>query len=1797
MRAPILNDRGQFRYSDFVAYIPEYLKAEPDVVTLLQVFSDYINNAYRNVDTVEKFEFAVVSRADTIGRVKAKMEYLRMMLDLAGSRHDFVNLLSVPRANIKSNRVFGQSTGYTPLVVPYSAQSVMDEIPDASSLVPGITEFDDGDVIFVSYDLIDGLNKEVAYYYASDRNSLIREPMGTSQDPFTGSYNTSSRIITFHISDVSSVNERYGYTSENGTQYKEVFFTARIFDVQSSPATKKFTLNGGTQALIDYYGTERNSNDAIRSVMRFYDESGWNWANGFPTAMIYLSETSGANLASTGSGDNKHLPLGLCADPSITGECMKYPVKSLTVTNNGTVVATLDSFFPVYSNGTVRLAIKNSMELIGTFTVAHDTRESGAYDVILIPVGTMPLINENEEYVIVDVPLFYDRGMLDYGKASPIINLNHFYPVDVVSDGSAIIENSMIPGKDITVYACSDSRHNEVVGTLNIYSRTDTDRPANAAYLKGSNTVVVPYNSDLVKNFGTKFDIGSELYIRGECMYWEGIAVVGKVEIVDEGYAITLTGDNIRMMPARIQVDVLVNEAGYIALETDPDTGTQKLAWMSNVAFPKDDGLFVFERLDSVDDNNKFIRRVSTMTRVTDLGLADGHYAISMLEQTNAFVRNLLSVNIVDGHVVTIWDKSRGDMFTCHYVMVKDSLGNMSICETWNEPGKEVRPITNDTEYHVGEYVYSNVTGHVYLCVEDCFVTDDTTAISGNSFDEDRIVHYSVPYAGKINAFTPFYGQIAAKEYGSSIDYRVDPEVFLSPLYITKVEEKTLKYGWEHREFLNYGDVMNLSGRARNGMVEFHTTERTNNADIESMTVDSQMDIVNTDLFNRATWSYSHPVVTHGCTDYVTVDIDDAEYLVVNRVDATTWRVTVHSADHGLVDGSMIKVEGIPDAPVRGGVLNLNVTGARINAVDGDVFTYDILGDADLAGKNCYAPYAGGSIQYIQDHNVVVSEINGSDGFVHVKFTDMVYGLHAGDFVYLEGCVLDGSAYPSGPYEVSTVDDNLYGIYLNLPHGDIPEPTRFSIVRKPISDGDIVMITDAYGAPLKFYEVNSGAWNEVERNGLLTPLTLFAQNNLFDVTETNPLVAFGDPIVINDIIYTGNGRATVHVDTALPHFVSENRKYIEGKTVVYISNVTPSDFCGFHVVEHINSPTSFEIAMRLYNKPANSVDTYRGIPTSDLVMTMRECRWYKYDIEEIEWDKCSSVATFTGNNVTTPSSKHNLQCDSAHGLSLHENIILEEPGNEGGNATVASGTVVGVPGSHAVEIRLTAGKYVENMKIRGVRTRKRAASVSTTEDPVTELVCEHAHGLAVGDYVVLGTDFSRFDESTGLDGYAMGQVIAVSGETIVTVSIIYGSYSSGMSIARGIITLPGMDNLTRRHDEYSIRIGSLLGLQADSGINDSDKNYVNYTFRDGDIVLAAGQIIPSERVAYLVRSGAQWSVLKKKRIMKIRKVTVDEYHNPGYLDAAAEDGQDEYKYTTYSDVDVAKSAGWAYASRMNMVRNPVFNKPAIDNIDTTREMNAEYSSGEDFGNVAPRDDMKPSFAGVPDMKYPLIEKIERLAYLRDASVIDFDLIGYLARFMGYDITPMAEDIENSNLYRTMKEKENAIREAVMNLPQYYALGGTNAGLRMIMGAFGVIGDVLTLYTNTMHPYGEMLNKDEVEARLASDTENGTLSGTWVSTPYIDIELTDDSRYPQFAIQPGDISRIKEQIRLWKPINVVFRDILLRYVAELDMKASITGPFVGIGEFGTAIGLGDPDSESDTVIDPDYIDPELTNCAF
>jgi hypothetical protein len=1779
MRSPIYNDRGQFRYSDFVAYVPEYLKSEPDVVTLLQVFSDYINNAYRNVETVEKFEFAVVSREGDLSGAVRRMEYLRYMLDVAGARNDYVNLLSVPRANVKDNRVFGQDTGYSPYIVAFESDTVKDTIDGISSIDPGISAFDDGDVVFVSYTGLESSpDREIAYYYDRTMDRLVKDPEGSSQDPFTGSDNTSGRILSFRVSDVSSVETRYGHTTGNGTRYKEVFFTARIYDVKSESSVKEVTLSDGRTAVIDYYGTERTQAGKVRTVLRFDGETGWAWKDGMPTAVIYLSETSGAGLASVRRDGKDRLPPDSCVDPSVAGSMNRYPVLGEPSVDGNIVTVRLGTYYPAYSNGTVYLAEKRNLRIVGEFTVLKDDRENGSPDLRMVPTGTMPDLSGLGELVLMDLPFFYGRGVLDYTKASPLVRFDNVYALDSVDAGGF----NLVPDARMLAYAC-EAGGNDRIGTLNIVRKDDPGRTADESYMDGGYVVVVPFTSEIAASFGKLFDLGDRIYIDGDHEYWRGLAIVKSFTAVADGYAIKLEGMN-AIRPSRLgsPVTVRVARAGYVTVGPEGTGGQYSESMLS------DKGSVVVLNGGS----GKLAARMYP-DGTFDREIPYGTYTVEILGRTGDRARNLLQVDDSGEMLTTVWERTRGDLFTRPYMVLEDGAGNTQVARVAYLPGEEVYPLDRGS-YYKGQYVYDPVSGKVYMCVADCTVRDINSVADSNLFAEDRLVHYSVPYSEKYNAFAPYYGQIRPMEYGSRISYTDDPEVFAAPLYITKVEEKSLRYGWEHREFLNYGDGLNLSGRERNGMVELHSTERTDaEYENEPMTFDSGMDIVESDLFDRCTWSYPHGVVTKGCSPAIPVDIDDTVGLRADRVEAGRWRVTVHSAAHGLVDGTPVTVTGVLAGSVRGRALDFNVQFATVDVVDGDTFTYDVECDPLMEGGTCFS----GSVR-------AVSAVAG-DGTVKFSLATPAYGLSAGDMVTVEGCTVDGSPMAPGPYEVASVSDGRMDVTLSLSVTADPVTGGNCSISKDVADGHIVYMQDHHARVLSASLGDDGRVTVILAGPVHGPVP-------------------GDRLFLEG--FTADGSAF----PSGPYTVAEVNGTFTGITFAETFGEVPvPGSCAI-----VRMPIGEGDVVAITDGSGEPVKFYRvssGIwPTleRDSIVTPAEL-FSQTNLFDIS---VTNPAIAMGDEIVVKDIIYN-GIDERSGYG-HATVHLAAPlphFTEGNRKYIEGRTVVriynanpsdfngyhlvtAVNGPTSFEIRMKlyndyltsaipvgdrdmllrecrwyrfAFKEIEWDKVsskatftaRNVTTRTDGDTGTHADDGIVELMCECPHGLSEGDYAVLGYSFDAFDETTGTGEYAMGRVVGVPDGLNVRLEIVYGTYMAGMSIARGVISMD--DDLQNRYDEYSVRLSSIGGEM--------------YRFRDGDIVIAAGQMIPAERLSYLVRQGARWSVLKKKRIVKVRRASVDEYRNSYYMDGNFEDGLDEYKYTTYSDVDVAKASSWAYASRMYMVRNPVFNRPAIDGMDTTRDPNAEYSSGEDYGNVAPRTGMKSSFKGVPDLKYPLVEKIERLAYLRDANVIDFELIEYLARFMGYDLTPMAEDVRTSNLYRTVKQQEAAIREAVLNLPQYYALGGTDPGLKMLMGAFGVIGEVLTLYTNTMHPYEEMLNAEEVAGRLVEDSTEGKLEGTWVSTPYIDIELTDDSRFPQFAIQPDDISRIREQIRVWKPIQVVFRDVLLKYAGEVGMRNWISGPFVGIGEFGAVIGPGE--GESDTVEDPQYMDPALTNCAF
>jgi hypothetical protein len=468
-----------------------------------------------------------------------------------------------------------------------------------------------------------------------------------------------------------------------------------------------------------------------------------------------------------------------------------------------------------------------------------------------------------------------------------------------------------------------------------------------------------------------------------------------------------------------------------------------------------------------------------------------------------------------------------------------------------------------------------------------------------------------------------------------------------------------------------------------------------------------------------------------------------------------------------------------------------------------------------------------------------------------------------------------------------------------------------------------------------------------------------------------------------------------------------------------------------------------------------------------------------------------------------------------------------------------------------------------------------------TEDQGGEtLVTMYEHNLQKGDYVIVGA----MDDITSVDadnkdsvGSRIGTYIVsnVIGKTCLQLQTLDGEIATGFlgkSIARGVVLTDRADEIGSLRNEYSRELISLKGAKV--------------RFRAGDIVVALAQQNPCEVKAWRVVANDNWQPIRAKRAMKINSLGVYSYGNGAYNGVDIEADEDTEKYETFSDVDISEFDADVYIAGYKCVEKQNFRRPYLDDLDTTRSANVEYSSGEDFSNVSPRHKMKSSFKGVPAMKYPLVEKIERLCYLRDAHVIDYDMIEYLARFLGYDITALGDDVSESNLYSTKRDRELAVRETIANLPQYYALGGTKSGLHMLMCAFGVIADVLTLWTDANKPYDELITRDEVISRM----EDGD-TGKWVPSPYIDIEVTNNAALPQFSVTQSDIERLREQIRVFKPINVVFRDFLYKIVDT----AKVT-PTISVGDISGSCDCGAITSSGNS-LEIQYSEEDLNTCAF
>lgn len=258
-----------------------------------------------------------------------------------------------------------------------------------------------------------------------------------------------------------------------------------------------------------------------------------------------------------------------------------------------------------------------------------------------------------------------------------------------------------------------------------------------------------------------------------------------------------------------------------------------------------------------------------------------------------------------------------------------------------------------------------------------------------------------------------------------------------------------------------------------------------------------------------------------------------------------------------------------------------------------------------------------------------------------------------------------------------------------------------------------------------------------------------------------------------------------------------------------------------------------------------------------------------------------------------------------------------------------------------------------------------------------------------------------------------------------------------------------------------------------------------------------------------------------------------------------------------------------YKIEAGLASNFKFMLESIDGIDTTRPLHLEYDARFDANTISDTSAMTKSFQGIPDMDMPMIEKIERLAYQKDPNVIDIKLIGYLARYLGYDITQISEDISESGIYKTENEREMALRKTIQNLPQFNALKSTKSGLDSLLLTFGIVGEVIKLWTRQDDAYSEFIPEYNLSNYIYSSKEQNGRDAHLIPTPhfYMQIDISNGSGND---LSISDVNRINNSIIRYKPINTVF-DGIVAYLTQTFSSRISMGPTHMLGSMSFDIG--------------------------
>lgn len=177
-------------------------------------------------------------------------------------------------------------------------------------------------------------------------------------------------------------------------------------------------------------------------------------------------------------------------------------------------------------------------------------------------------------------------------------------------------------------------------------------------------------------------------------------------------------------------------------------------------------------------------------------------------------------------------------------------------------------------------------------------------------------------------------------------------------------------------------------------------------------------------------------------------------------------------------------------------------------------------------------------------------------------------------------------------------------------------------------------------------------------------------------------------------------------------------------------------------------------------------------------------------------------------------------------------------------------------------------------------------------------------------------------------------------------------------------------------------------------------------------------------------------------------------------------------------------------------------------------------------------------------KISILEKINRLSDLHDPDLVDVEYLQYFANYLGYSV-----DINKGQLGVLENEEEDPVcreedvkrylRFVVSNLPNWYRIKTTRNAVKVMLFSFGLIGDILQLFTNDYQPDNgtnwRMFRED-----VADDINQ--MPSDFYPTSHFTVLIDLDQSQTEISLTESARQNVFKAINSVRPVNTVFEGV-------------------------------------------------------